>query len=141
MEINLGSLNVQQLGGLKKQIEEELEHFSSSFTQLAAIQSRFRQCLQCLEKNTGYETSALVPLTASLYVRGNLSSPDKVIVDIGTGFFVERDSTSAIEFYKHKIEDITTNIKNLEEMVSKKSGSLRHVEDALRQKLAIPIES
>jgi prefoldin alpha subunit len=32
----------------------------------------------------------LVPLTSSLYVRGKLSSPDKVIVDIGTGFYVEK---------------------------------------------------
>lgn len=32
----------------------------------------------------------LVPLTASLYVPGALADTDKVIVDIGTGFFVER---------------------------------------------------
>jgi hypothetical protein len=32
----------------------------------------------------------LVPLTSSLYVRGKLSSPDKVIVDVGTGFYVEK---------------------------------------------------
>lgn len=31
----------------------------------------------------------LVPLTASLYVRGTLDDADKVLVDIGTGFFVE----------------------------------------------------
>lgn len=34
----------------------------------------------------------LVPLTNSLYVKGNLSSPDKVLVDIGTGFYVEKVS-------------------------------------------------
>lgn len=32
----------------------------------------------------------LVPLTNSLYVKGNISSPDRVLVDIGTGFYVEK---------------------------------------------------
>jgi len=31
----------------------------------------------------------LVPLTASLYVPGTLDDADKVLVDIGTGYFVE----------------------------------------------------
>ncbi|GKT48403.1 prefoldin subunit 5 [Colletotrichum spaethianum] len=36
------------------------------------------------------EKSVLVPLTNSLYVRGELSDPKHVIVDIGTGFYVEK---------------------------------------------------
>lgn len=31
-----------------------------------------------------------MPLTNSLYVKGNISSPDRVLVDIGTGFYVEK---------------------------------------------------
>lgn len=31
----------------------------------------------------------LVPLTASLYVPGKLDNSSKVLVDIGTGYFVE----------------------------------------------------
>ena len=32
----------------------------------------------------------LVPLTTSLYVPGKLADPEHVIVDIGTGFYVEK---------------------------------------------------
>lgn len=32
----------------------------------------------------------LVPLTASLYVPGTLADTDNVIVDVGTGFYVEK---------------------------------------------------
>ncbi len=32
----------------------------------------------------------LVPLTTSLYVPGTLASTDTVIVDVGTGFYVEK---------------------------------------------------
>lgn len=31
----------------------------------------------------------LVPLTASLYVPGTLDDSDKVLVDVGTGYFIE----------------------------------------------------
>ncbi len=39
-------------------------------------------------KYTG--TPILVPLTPSLYVPGKLASTDTVLVDIGTGFYVEK---------------------------------------------------
>lgn len=32
----------------------------------------------------------LVPLTTSLYVPGTLADSDSVIVDVGTGFYVEK---------------------------------------------------
>lgn len=35
-------------------------------------------------------TPILVPLTPSLYVPGKLASTDVVLVDIGTGFYVEK---------------------------------------------------
>jgi prefoldin alpha subunit len=36
----------------------------------------------------------LVPLTTSLYVPGTLADSDNVIVDVGTGFYVEKVGTS-----------------------------------------------
>lgn len=35
-------------------------------------------------------TSVLVPLTPSLYVPGQLASTSTVLVDVGTGFYVEK---------------------------------------------------
>jgi prefoldin alpha subunit len=36
------------------------------------------------------DKSILVPLTNSLYVKGQLADPDRVLVDVGTGFYVEK---------------------------------------------------
>jgi prefoldin alpha subunit len=36
------------------------------------------------------DAEILVPLTTSLYVPGKLADREKVIVDIGTGFYVEK---------------------------------------------------
>lgn len=36
------------------------------------------------------ERTILVPLTSSLYVPGTLADSENVIVDVGTGFYVEK---------------------------------------------------
>lgn len=41
-------------------------------------------------------TPILVPLTPSLYVPGKLASTDTVLVDIGTGFYVEKVCPSCL---------------------------------------------
>ncbi len=47
--MSLDSLNPQQLSAVKKQLDEEVEHLSSSFSQLAAAQAKFKECLRNVE--------------------------------------------------------------------------------------------
>jgi prefoldin alpha subunit len=42
------------------------------------------------KKGTAGKDDILVPLTSSLYVRGKLADREKVLVDVGTGFYVEK---------------------------------------------------
>ncbi|KAI5864975.1 Prefoldin alpha subunit [Durotheca rogersii] len=140
--INLDSLSAPQLSQVKKQLDEELEHLTSSFAQLHAAQSRFRECLRCLQdKNKSAvlreNSSILVPLTNSLYVPGTLSSAFHVIVDIGTGFYVEKELKSAADFYESKVGELGGNIRDLEAIVQGKTNNVRVIEEVLRQKMAI----
>ncbi|KAK7543629.1 Prefoldin subunit-domain-containing protein [Phyllosticta citricarpa] len=84
---------------------------------------------RCLDK------PILVPLTSSLYVPGTLANLSSVLVDIGTGFYVEKSTADAADFYDRKIKDLEKNLKDLEAIVTGKSGNLRVVEDVLRQKV------
>lgn len=68
-------------------------------------------------------------MTNSLYVKGRLSQPDRVIVDVGTGFYVEKDVRSAAEFYEDKVKTLESNIKDLEAIVQGKGNNLRMVEE------------
>jgi len=78
---------------------------------------------------TNADTPLLVPLTTSLYVPGTLSSSSTVLVDVGTGFFVEKSTTDAIKFYNGKVDDLTENLTEIENVVGGKSENLRIVED------------
>ena len=58
-----------------------------------------------------------------------------MIVDIGTGFYVEKSTADAQKFYDGKIEELGKNIKDLENIVNGKANNLRMVEEVLRQKM------
>lgn len=47
--VNLDTLEPQQLAQVKKQLEEELEHLTSSFAQLHGAQNKFKECLRCVQ--------------------------------------------------------------------------------------------
>ncbi|UNI15238.1 Proline--tRNA ligase [Purpureocillium takamizusanense] len=136
--INLDTLEPQQLAQVKKQLDEELEHLTSSFGQLHGAQNKFRDCLRCVNSRsaaTAAQNSVLVPLTNSLYVRGELTDTESVLVDVGTGFLVEKKLKSAEQFYDGKVQELANNLKELEAIVSQKQANVRAVEEVLRQKL------
>ena len=84
---------------------------------------------------TRVDKPILVPLTSSLYVPGKLADTEHVLVDIGTGFYVEKTTTDAQTFYNAKIEELGKNIKDLENIANGKASNLRMVEEVLRQKV------
>ncbi|ODA76634.1 hypothetical protein RJ55_07905 [Drechmeria coniospora] len=136
--LNLDSLEPQQLAQVKKQLDEELEHLTSSFAQLHGAQNKFKDCLQCVNSRSlasDASNSVLVPLTNSLYVRGELTNSNAVLVDVGTGFLVEKKLSSAEKFYESKVREMSSNLKDLEAILQRKQANVRAVEEVLRQKL------
>jgi prefoldin alpha subunit len=92
-EVELGSLSGQQLAEIKQQLEKEVEHLGDSFQKLRQAQAKFRECAETVQKTSKKENAdqgILVPLTASLYVPGKLADIDTYMVDVGTGYFVEK---------------------------------------------------
>lgn len=66
---------------------------------------------------------------------GTLASTETVLVDVGTGFYVEKTPKDAEDFYKRKVEELTRNLVDLEKIVQGKQGNLSVVEDVLRRKV------
>ncbi|KAH8708041.1 putative prefoldin subunit 5 [Beauveria bassiana] len=127
--VNLDALEPQQLAQVKKQLDEELEHLTSSFSQLHGAQGKFNECLRCVNSRSESKNSSnevLVPLTNSLYVRGELTNTETVLVD---------KLESAATFYENKIKELTHSLKELEAIVQQKQMNVRTIEEVLRQKL------
>ncbi|KAG5981936.1 hypothetical protein E4U43_006513 [Claviceps pusilla] len=136
--INLDTLEPQQLAQVKKQLDEELEHLTSSYAQLHGAQNKFRECQRCVEARINSDASSnsvLVPLTNSLYVKGEISNGETVLVDVGTGFLIEKKLKAARDFYNDKSTALGNNLKELEAIVQRKQANVRAVEEVLRQKI------
>ncbi|KAL0572216.1 subunit of tubulin prefoldin [Marasmius crinis-equi] len=141
--INLSDLDLSQLGDVRRQFEEELNHLTNSFTQLKQAQAKFTACIENVNemKPENKEKSILVPLTNSLYVPGKLSDAEHVLVDIGTGYFVKKTRAEAITHYKGKVDYIRTNLETLEDTINKKKDNLNAVMNVMQAKLKAQTQS
>jgi prefoldin alpha subunit len=138
-QVDLSSLDSQTLLSIKRQLDAELTTLNTSFTSLRSATSRFTSCLSTLSSGLSTRTAGtplLVPMTTSLYVPGKLASNDTVMVDVGTGFYVEKSVAEAKTFYEGKVGELNGNLKDLEKILNGKSQNLRIVEEVLRQKMA-----
>ena len=76
-------------------------------------------------------TTILIPLTASLYIPGTLTSVDAVLVDVGTGYYIEKSVADAQVFYRNKVDSVQENIADLEKIIAQKSQNVRIVEEGM----------
>jgi len=137
LAVDLAQLPIPQLRDLKSQLDAELTHLSTSFQSLRTAQSKFRDCINSL--STAFPATPkspspplLVPLTSSLYVPGKLTDHEHVLVDVGTGFFVEKGIADAKDFYERKVKDLGDSLKDLESVVEGKARNVRMVEEVMR---------
>lgn len=66
--------------------------FQESLQTLKIAKSKFAGSKDALEQISGdwQDKQILVPLTGSMYVPGIVKSVDNFIIDIGTGYYVEK---------------------------------------------------
>lgn len=94
----------------------------------------------------------MVPLTSSLYVPGVIGSGNKkseddldetdpakeadtFLVDVGTGYFVEKSGKEAEEFFLKKSKKLDENTVDLEKIVQAKATNLQTIQDVLKKKI------
>lgn len=74
----------------------------------------------------------MVPLTTSLYVPGKIADAEKVIVDVGTGYYVEMSTKQADQMYQEKVKFVGENLEKLQGTIERKQDNLRVVAEVLQ---------
>lgn len=102
---------------------QEIEVLSRSVQQLTNARQKFQESSDCIERQSTVENNAtiLVPLTGSMYVPGSVVDKNKFMIDIGTGYFVEKDTTAALEFFTRKIAFLNSRIEEYVRNVQERS--------------------
>ncbi|XP_056130217.1 prefoldin subunit 5 [Lampris incognitus] len=137
MAVNLAELALPQLEGLKTQLDQEIEFLTSSIGQLKVVATKYveaKHCLNVLNKsNEGKEL--LVPLTSSMYVPGTLNDLEHVLVDVGTGYFVEKNAEDSKTFFKRKIDFLTKQIEKIQPALQEKHAMKQAVIEVMNIKI------
>ncbi|ROT76000.1 prefoldin subunit [Penaeus vannamei] len=113
--IDISKLNLEQLTNLKNQLDQSGE---------------------CVDKVTpevkGKEV--LVPLTSCMYVPGTIADAEKLLIDIGTGYYVERDVPGAKDYFTRKVKFVTEQMEKIQKIAAEKSKLREVVMDIMEVK-------
>lgn len=131
MEID--SLTPQQLSIVKEQLEEEVEGLVNSATNLRHAKAKYRASKNALEVIDAREI--LVPLTASVYVPGRLVDSNNFMVEIGTGYYVEKNKDQASEFCTRKLNMLTENIEKISKLINQRKRDLEVAMKVMQRKI------
>jgi prefoldin alpha subunit len=135
--IDLDSMSLDQLNQVKQQEEQRLQALTNRYAQLRAIAARFNASQQAVsEISPAMEGKpVMVPLTESLYVPGKLREPNKLLVDIGTGFYVEKNTKDTAAFLERKIKLVDANSDNIAKVIQVTRRNIETVSMTMQGKL------
>ncbi|KAH7856561.1 hypothetical protein Vadar_002829 [Vaccinium darrowii] len=122
--VEIDKLSVEQLKSLKEQADLEVNVLQDSLNNIRTATSRLEAASTALHDLSlrPQGKKMLVPLTASLYVPGKLDDADKVLVDVGTGYFIEKTMAEGKDYCERKINLLKSNYDQLLEVATKKKS-------------------
>ncbi|GBG75208.1 hypothetical protein CBR_g19844 [Chara braunii] len=138
MVIDLNHLSCDQLRQAKDQLDQELNVLNDSLAQIRSIISQFEGAGKALEK-LAQQTEGkpvLVPLASSLYVPGSLTNVGKVLVDVGTGYYIEKSVDDGVNYCQRKAAFMKQNHDKVVDVIGKKQSAVEQVALTFQAKLA-----
>ncbi|CAG0921062.1 unnamed protein product [Notodromas monacha] len=138
--ININQLSLPQLNQLKQQLDQEIELFTGSLQQLKMAESKFQESANNLAElkadgGNAISKDLLVPLSSSMYVQGQITDRERVMIEIGTGYYVTMDFNRASDYFKRKVAFVNTQMNKVQEAGQEKFKIRSAVEELLRQKI------
>eukprot|EP00262_Sarcandra_glabra_P013740 TRINITY_DN3874_c0_g2_i1.p1 TRINITY_DN3874_c0_g2~~TRINITY_DN3874_c0_g2_i1.p1 ORF type:complete len:141 (-),score=32.22 TRINITY_DN3874_c0_g2_i1:425-847(-) len=117
-------MSLEQLKAVKEQSDMEVNLLQDSLNKIKTAATRLEIASNALQDLSlrPQGKKMLVPLTASLYVPGALDDADKVLVDVGTGYFIEKTMVEGKDYCDRKISLLKSNYDELVEVASKKKN-------------------
>lgn len=143
-------MSLDQLQELGKEQEQKLQALTGRYAQLRAAAARLHASQNAISElststtasgssndanNCNSTTTVMVPLTESVYVPGTLKDTSKLLVDIGTGFYVERTNKQTEQFLGRKLALVNANSENIAAAVQQLQSNVQSIQSAMQGKV------
>jgi prefoldin alpha subunit len=137
--IPLEKLNIEQLTYIGKQLEQEINSYSSYYTSLRVAETKFADNKDYIvDLKTYQDKEILVPMTSSLYIPGKCSDVKKVTIEIGGNFLVETTIDKADKYCDRKLEAVKQSMNKIDEIIKNKSDQLNAINKFIIEKQTAP---
>ncbi|KAJ9469958.1 putative prefoldin subunit 5 [Diplonema papillatum] len=134
--VAVGDLSVNELQTYIKVLRDELQVLMNQYGALKTARERYldsKQTLESLEQCKEGE-KILIPITHSLFVRGELGATDSAIIEMGAGYYVKMSTTKGKDFMMRKTKGLTNMMQEIEKNVHLKQQQLQIMEETFQQK-------
>ncbi|KAH9600502.1 Prefoldin alpha-like [Trypanosoma melophagium] len=146
--INIAQLPLEQLDELRKQLQLEVNSLSAAYESLNTASTRFLSNCDVLREYEAVcgapaetetekeEKEGLVCVSSALYVRARPVRSGRVLVDVGTDYFLERPLGAATSYFAARAEAVRGNMDALEQKLRGAQTHLSQVVDTMRGRQA-----
>ncbi|KEP65893.1 UNVERIFIED_CONTAM: prefoldin, alpha subunit protein [Hammondia hammondi] len=139
---SLASLSLQQLVGVKEQLDAEVQNLSAHLRTLRMASGRLQEAREALTKfaspaeatEEDDQAEVLVPLTSSVYVKGRLVTRKKLLVDVGTGFLIEKNCEDAKKGLDRNVSLVNEQVAKVEKILPEKQRQSEAAQSMIQQK-------
>lgn len=123
--IDLDSMSLEQLHQLQQQEESRLQTLTNHYAQLRQAAIKIQSSLRALQHLnqqpsplsgagvTGEGRDVMVPLTESVYIPGKMKESNKFLVELGTGYYVEKSLKETTGYLERKLRIVDANSENV----------------------------
>ena len=127
--VTLDRMSFQDLMQVRNSLEQDLQGLQVSLQQLGTAKGKYQASAGALDSLEGEVEGkeALVPLTGSLYAPGKLTAQERILVDLGTGYYAEKSIKDARAFMMRKVAYLEENIKKAMEVAETKQTQMEAV--------------
>lgn len=76
----------------------------------------------------------MVPLTSSMHVAGTLTRPERVLLDVGTGYFIDVPAEKGADYCKRKIEYVREKLDEIGVVMGSRRSAVAQINSLLARK-------
>lgn len=137
--ISLGNLPIDQLEKIELGMSKEVELLQNQLAVLTDGVQRLQASKEGSEVVAGMKNGVdiMVPLTGSIYVHGAVKDTNAVLVDIGTGYYVEKKPSDAADYFGKRSSLLKQEGEKTASALTEKRQHLEAVSAVLQKKKAI----
>ena len=121
---------------------QEIQQLMANYQSLRVAQSQFGMSKSAIVnfKASPEGAEMLIPLTEALYVPAKVASNQKVLVEYGAGYYVERNCKDAEAFFERKVKFLVERTSQLEMTIRQKREQLAQVIQIYQMKVKMAAE-